>query len=159
MANYTFVTEWRIEAPLQAVWEAILHSENWPGWWQGVESVVELQPGDALDLGNIRRYTWKSRLPYRLTFDLRTIRIEPQVALEGIAAGELEGTGRWHFSAAGPVTVVRYDWQVRTTKRWMNWLAPLARPFFKWNHDVVMRQGAQGLAQLLKARLVSVIRR
>jgi uncharacterized protein YndB with AHSA1/START domain len=154
MANYTFVTEWRIEAPLPAVWEAIYHSEAWPQWWQGVESVVELHPGNAQGIGNTRRYTWKSRLPYRLTFDMQTTRIEPPVTLEGTAAGELEGTGRWHFSTEGPVTVVRYDWQVRTTKRWMNWLAPLARPFFKWNHDVVMRQGGQGLARHLNTRLV-----
>ena len=30
MADYAFLTEWRIEAPLEAVWEAIYHSEGWP---------------------------------------------------------------------------------------------------------------------------------
>lgn len=154
MADYSFVTEWRLEAPLQAVWEAILHSEDWPNWWQGVESVVELEPGNAQGIGNRRRYTWKSLLPYRLTFEIRTTRVEPPVALEGSAAGELEGTGRWRLSTDGPVTVVRYDWQVHTTKRWMNWLAPLARPLFRWNHHVVMRQGGEGLARLLNARLL-----
>ena len=38
----------------------------------------------------------------------------------------------------------------------MNLLAPLARPIFEWNHDVVMRRGAEGLARLLGARLVRV---
>ncbi|MEW5961845.1 MAG: polyketide cyclase, partial [Chloroflexota bacterium] len=95
-------------------------------------------------------------LPYRLTFDMQTTRIEPLLALEGIASGELEGTGRWRFSTDGPLTIVHYDWQVHTTKRWMNWLAPLAGPIFRWNHDVVMRQGGHGLARLLDARLVNV---
>jgi hypothetical protein len=36
----------------------------------------------------------------------------------------------------------------------MNRLAPLARPLFAWNHDVVMRQGAAGLARLLQAQLL-----
>ena len=31
----------------------------------------------------------------------------------------------------------------------MNVLSPAARPLFAWNHDVVMRQGGEGLAQLL----------
>jgi uncharacterized protein YndB with AHSA1/START domain len=154
MADYTFVTEWRLEAPIQAVWEAILHSEDWPTWWPGVESVMELEPGDARGIGNRRRYTWKSRLPYRLTFEMRTTRVEPPVALEGRALGELEGNGRWQLSTDGPVTVVRYNWQVQTTKRWMNWLAPLARPLFRWNHDVVMQQGGEGLARRLNVRLL-----
>jgi hypothetical protein len=50
---------------------------------------------------------------------------------------------------------MRYDWNVRTTKSWMNLLAPLARPLFQWNHKVVMQQGAEGLARRLNARLVS----
>jgi hypothetical protein len=31
----------------------------------------------------------------------------------------------------------------------MNLLAPLARPIFRWNHDVVMDWGADGLARRL----------
>ena len=81
-------------------------------------------------------------------------RIEPLVVLEGVASGDLEGIGIWHFTSEGSLTQVRYDWRVRTTKIWINWLAPLARPIFEWNHDVVMQQGALGLAGLLNARLV-----
>ena len=36
----------------------------------------------------------------------------------------------------------------------MNRLAPVARPLFAWNHDVVMRRGAEGLARLLGAQLL-----
>jgi hypothetical protein len=155
LAEYALTTIWQIEAPIHAVWEAIFHWEDWPDWWPGVERVVELEPGDAQRVGRLSRHTWKSRLPYRLTFDVRVTRVEPPVVLEGAASGELEGTGRWQFSSAGPVTGVRYDWNVRTTKGWMNALGPLVRPIFQWNHDLVMQQGAEGLARLLNARLVS----
>ena len=37
----------------------------------------------------------------------------------------------------------------------MNLLAPLARPIFAWNHDFVMRNGADGLSRLLGARLLT----
>ncbi|HLE64007.1 MAG TPA: hypothetical protein VI750_12735 [Pyrinomonadaceae bacterium] len=36
-----------------------------------------------------------------------------------------------------------------TTKAWMNLLAPLARPLFSWNHDVVMGWGGEGLKKQL----------
>jgi hypothetical protein len=44
---------------------------------------------------------------------------------------------------------------VRTTKRWMNLLAPFARPVFEYNHDVVMRWGGEGLARRLSCTLLS----
>jgi len=51
--------------------------------------------------------------------------------------------------ADGEITTVRYDWKVETTKQWMNLLAPIARPFFNWNHNVVMGWGGEGLAKRL----------
>jgi hypothetical protein len=155
MAAYTFVTRWRVEAPVERVWDAIYHSQHWPAWWPGVERVVEVTKGDEDGVGSVRRYTWKSRLPYRLSFEMRTTRVERPWALEGVAQGELQGTGRWRFSCDGDATVVRYDWNVRATKPWMRLLSPIARPVFAWNHDVVMGWGAEGLARRLGARVVS----
>ena len=84
---------------------------------------------------------------------METTRVVPHERLEGRASGELEGTGVWTFAETGGGTDVRYDWTVRTTKPWMNALAPFARPLFAWNHDVVMRWGAEGLARKLGARV------
>jgi hypothetical protein len=36
----------------------------------------------------------------------------------------------------------------------MNALAPVARPFFEWNHDVLMAEGGRGLARHLGAELL-----
>lgn len=154
MAAYEFVTIWRVHAPIETLWEEIYYSERWPEWWQGVEEVEELVEGDDLGVGSIRRYTWKSKLPYKLTFNVETVRVEPPNILEGRAFGELEGTGLWTLTEDKEITVARYDWQVSTTKEWMNYLAPLARPIFKWNHDVVMSWGARGLEKRLGARVV-----
>jgi hypothetical protein len=159
MAEYRFSTLWYLEAPVEAVWDAIYHSHRWPIWWRGVEQVLDLVAGDDNGLGAVQRYTWKSVLPYRLTFDMRITRIEPLVCLEGTASGEVEGCGCWRFEHEGVLTIVRYDWQVRTTKRWMNLLAPVAQPLFKWNHDAVMSAGGQGLARLLHTRLIAMVHR
>ena len=58
--------------------------------------------------------------------------------------GELEGTGRWRLHTENDETVVRYMWEVRTTRRRMNLLAPIARSAFEWNHDQGMRGGIAG---------------
>lgn len=149
MAEYSFTTTWRFQAPVERVWSAVTDVERWPQWWRGVEAVTRVSPGGPLGVGAVYRYTWKSRLPYRLTFVMETTAVELFRSVEGRAQGELEGTGRWSFDQQGSVTTTRYDWNVRTAEAWMNWLAPLARPVFGWNHDVIMEWGRQGLTRLL----------
>ena len=149
MADYEFLTIWRVKVPPEKVWDLIFHSENWPECWPGVEKVERLKDGDANHIGAIHRYTWKSKLPYRLVFDMESTRVEPKSLIEGRAIGELEGFGRWQLSTAEGIATVRYDWKVETTKPWMNLLAPIARPFFSWNHNVVMGWGGEGLAKRL----------
>ena len=61
------------------------------------------------------------------------------------------------FSQVGSTTEVRYYWDVRATKWWIGEGSPgqLFQALLRWNHDVVMAQGGEGLAQLLKTKLVS----
>jgi hypothetical protein len=87
-------------------------------------------------------------------FRVETTRVELPHLIEGAANGELAGTGRWRFFA-GRETAVTYEWNVRTTRRWMNVLAAAGRPVFAANHDWVMRRGGEGLAKLLGARLLA----
>jgi hypothetical protein len=154
MASYSFTTIWKLEAPQDKVWDLVFNSERWPTWWRGVEKVEKLKDGDVNNVGALLRYTWKSKLPYRLVFDMETTRVVPQSTIEGRAIGELQGHGRWTLSHQDGLTTVRYDWNVETTKAWMNLLSPLARPFFSWNHDVVMGWGGEGIAKQLGTSLV-----
>ncbi len=155
MAGYEFLTTWVLEAPRQAVWDAIYESERWPEWWRGVKATTELDPGDEDGIGRVGRYVWRSKLPYDLEFEMRTTKLEEPHLLEGEASGELAGIGRWRLFEEDGVTVVVYEWRVRTTKPWMNVFSPIGRPVFAWNHDYVMRNGGEGLARLLDARLLS----
>jgi uncharacterized protein YndB with AHSA1/START domain len=155
VADYRFLTTWCVDAPIEPVFELIHDAERWPEWWPGVERVVELEPGDGDGVGSLGRYTWRSRLPYRVEFEVRTVRVERPHYMEGVASGQLDGEGRWRLYESELGTAAVYEWVVRTTERWMNLLAPIARPLFAWNHNVVMRQGAEGLARKLGARLVA----
>jgi len=115
------------------------------------EALHELEPAAADGTGRRLRLLFRTRLPYMLGFDIRVTSVQPPSELEAEATGELEGTGRWTLTSADGGTLVRYTWDIRTTRRWMNLLAPVARPVFSWNHDELMRAGGQGLARRLGA--------
>lgn len=156
MAEYRFLTTWLLEADRERVWDAVYDSERWPQWWRGVLEAEKLEKGDEDGVGQYGRYVWKSMLPYRLEFFVRTTRVEKPHLLEGDASGELAGVGRWRLFEQGGVTAVLYEWNVRTTRPWMNLLAPLGRPIFAVNHDYVMRHGGEGLGRLLGAPLLAI---
>ncbi len=149
MAEYRLTSTWRIAAPIDRVYRTLRESGDWPAWWRGVERVVDIEQGEDSGVGRVQRHVWKGPLPYRLRFALRVTRVESLRALEAVVSGQVEGVGSWAFSGDATSTTVRHDWRVRTTRRWMNLLAPVARPLFEWNHAVVMRRGERGLARRL----------
>jgi uncharacterized protein YndB with AHSA1/START domain len=155
MTDYAFLTAWRIAAPREAVFEVIHESERWPEWWDGVERVVKLEDGDADGRGSLGRYVWRSALRYRLEFDMRITRVDRPHRMDGESVGELTGSGKWRLYEDDGATAVLFEWRVQTTRRWMNTLAPVARPLFRWNHDRLMRAGGRGLARRLGAELLS----
>jgi hypothetical protein len=120
-----------------------------------VVTVDELDAGDANREGSRHAIAWRSRLPYPVRFEFTTERVRRPCLMEGRAAGELSGTGRWRLFEQDGVTAVLYEWNVETTRAWMNLMAPVARPLFAWNHDVVMRWGGQGLARQLGVPLLA----
>jgi carbon monoxide dehydrogenase subunit G len=155
MADYHYVSTWQLQAPIEQVWAALNDLEHLPSWYSGVQQARELAPGDAQGVGRRVRYVIKGRLPLRLAFEATTTRAVPPRDQELRVEGELAGTGRWSLGQHGEVTTVRYTWDVRTTRPWMNLLAPLARPLFAWNSRGVMLQAGEGLARFLGVPLVA----
>jgi uncharacterized protein YndB with AHSA1/START domain len=155
LSAYSFLTTWLLEGPREAAWEVLQDAESWPEWWRGVERVTLLDPGDDGRVGSRYRIAWRSRIPYELEFDFTVRALEAPHLMEGDAVGELTGSGRWRLFQQDGVTAVLYEWNVRTTKPWMNALAPVARPVFEYNHDAVMRWGGEGLARRLGVRLLA----
>ncbi len=146
---FSLTTTWRVDAPIQQVWEAIREVSKWPHWWPYVDSVTTVTEGDATGLGAVHRFTWKSALPYRLNFSTRITQIQAPFAIDGEASGDLSGWGRWRLFRTGGLTLVRYQWDVMPTKPWMRKVAPYTRPIFEWNHARVMRAGELGLGRWL----------
>jgi carbon monoxide dehydrogenase subunit G len=155
MADYHYVSTWQLQAPIEQIWAALNDLEHLPVWYRGVQQARELTPGDAQGVGRRARYVIKGRLPLRLAFEATTTRSVPPRDQQLQAEGELAGTGRWSLDQQGEVTTARYRWDVRTTRPWMNLLAPLVRPLFAWNSRGVMLQAGEGLAHFLGVRLVA----
>jgi hypothetical protein len=155
MAGYEFLSTWLLRAPREEVWAGIQDAAAWPSWWRGVISSEEIAAGDLDGVGRRYRVRWRSAIPYAVEFEFTVDEVDAPSYMAGRAVGGLEGTGVWRLLERGDLTCVTYDWRVRTTKTWMNLVAPIARPVFKWNHDWVMARGGEGLARRLGVELVA----
>ena len=151
MAEFSFVTRWSFKAPIERVFEHLADTERWPTWWKYVAKVEVLEPGDSKGVGRVLRMTWRTRLPYSLSFTIKSTVVDPPCYMEARADGELVGSGIWRLRQVDDITDVRYDWEVRTTKFWMNLFAPIARPLFSWNHAGVMKAGEDALRKLVES--------
>jgi uncharacterized protein YndB with AHSA1/START domain len=141
--------------PRERAWETLADAPSWPRWWRGVRRVEELDGGDSGRVGSRFLIEWRSRVPYGIRFEFVVDHVERPRLMEGRVVGDVTGVGRWRLLEEDGVTAVLYEWEVATTRLWMNLLAPLARPVFEWNHDVVMRWGGEDLARRLGARLLA----
>jgi hypothetical protein len=153
MALYHFVTEFALDAAPERVWDLILRTPTWLPFWRWLRRVDVLEPGRPDGTGARYRLVIGTALPYALTFEGEAVRVVPRSRYEARTTGDLEGTGLWELSQQDGGSRLRYTWIVAPTKRWMNLLAPIARPAFSWNHALVMRGFAAGLARELGCRL------
>ena len=149
--HYSFTSRWEIEAPLVKVWDLIDKGEDWHLWWKSVVASKIIQAGDAAGNGQIIRYTWKALLPLTLTINFKITNKEKYKRIEGVSSGDLEGTGTWTFEEHKGITTIQYNWEVESTKKLVNFLSPVFKGFFIYNHNLIMRRGGRGLASKLRA--------
>jgi hypothetical protein len=136
---YVFRSEWRIDAPPDDVYLALEELRRYPDWWREVRQVTQLDE----DTAEIR---CRATLPYDLVFlSSQSVRNRGGGVLEAKLAGDLDGFSRWTITADGSGTLAVFDEEVVATKRLLQVLAPVARPVFRANHELMMRHGQQGL--------------
>lgn len=152
--QYSFVTVWKIEAPIKNVWDVICDVENLPSWWKAVESIKVLDRGDSDGINFLTEQTWKGVLPYQLSMVSKTVAVDYLKSIEIVASGDLDGRGKWTFSQQEGIVTVQYNWDVKTTQKLISFLAIVLKPLLAWNHNEIMRTGAIGLANKLNARLI-----
>ncbi len=157
MPQFSLTTTWLIPAPVEAVWSCMIDTRTWPAWWKYVVAVDEMSAGDSSGINNVRRYYWRTCLPYSLMLNLRVIEIQINQLVVVEVKGDLQGNGTCRLSSKPAVdhTRLEFFWDVQTCKPWMNWFTTLTSPIFVWNHARVMRFGEQGLIRYLDSKVTN----
>lgn len=154
MTAYRFETALRVTASAEAVYGAIV-DPAWVGEWGDATSVERERDGDDTGLGARYAATVRAPVGYQLSARIETVEARPWHHLRMTATGSVEGAGVWDLEEGEGYTDVTFTWQVRTTERWMNLLAPVARPLFERSHGIVMRHAAETAARHLGADLLA----
>lgn len=149
--TYSFATSLELTAPAERVWNTIHAVSDWKQWWKAVRHIVSHQEnGKEITTLTIGTFF------YSLTFSITLQDFKEYEYITFDSAGDLVGDGKFLFTSRADTTHLVFEWNVATTKPWMNRYGKLLRPFFVTAHNVVMWQFARGLAHTLHAQLHNV---
>jgi hypothetical protein len=155
MHRFVLTSRWQLRATdTERVWALLTDVESWPRWWRYVRRAKVLTLGRADHVGDVATLDWASALGYGVRLRVTTTLAQRERQLEGRAEGDLNGRGTWMLEQDAPDAVrVTYRWDVTLHRPWMRRLVFVLRPLFEWNHFVVMRAGARGMARQLGCSL------
>ena len=153
---FDLVCRWERKGERLAVWDDLVEFKEWPVWWPGLEKVIQTIHGDDEGIGQKATATWRGHVGYTLNMAIEAVeKVQPDF-LRGVATGDVVGEGTWQLGNTDDAwTSIEFDWNVRANRKWMEFLAPVARPLFVSSHDHVMKEGAEGLATHLSCDLRS----
>jgi mannose-6-phosphate isomerase-like protein (cupin superfamily) len=143
--EYVFVDEWDVDAPQQAVFDAVSDGRTYTEWWKPVYISVE---GDE----NVTYHHFKGKLPYTLKTRTELVSKDPPTRVEVKVDGDLRGRGVWTLSQRDGKTHVRFDWTVFADKPIVRALTPVLRPLFRWNHAWAIARAREGLEPYARSR-------
>jgi len=149
---YLFHNSWKINAPVELIWNELINFKKWPAWCEGLESIEPLGQFSSLQEGNQVKSMWKGILPYTITFNAEIKDFTLYSFLSFSVTGDLHGNGTCHFLSGNDFTNIHFTWNVSTTKLWMRMSSPLIRPLFIENHNRIMDQGLIGFKRMISAK-------
>jgi len=148
--DYVFIDEWDVDAPPEAVFEALADAGSYPEWWRPVYIAVETDGPPAV--GRVSRQEFKGRLPYHLKTRSEIVRLERPRELEVSVVGDLTGKGIWTVTPQGDRAHVHFDWRVIADRPLLRYLTPVLRPLFRWNHNWSIKRAIEGLEPYARSR-------
>ena len=141
--EYVFIDEWDVDAPQEAVYEALADSRTYPEWWTPV--YISVEADGPPEPGCIARHEFKGQLPYHLKTTSEIVRTEPPREFEVSVVGDLTGRGVWTLTPRDEGTHVHFDWRVQADRPLLRYLSPILRPVFRWNHNWSIKRAIEGL--------------
>ncbi|WP_090054818.1 SRPBCC family protein [Lentzea fradiae] len=146
--RYRFHSVWHVDASPCAVYEVLSDLANYPSWWREIRSATRIDD----ETGELR---CRSFLPFDLVIQVRrSIRNQQAGLLRASLSGDIEGVATWEIIGRDGGTDLMFDQEVVVNKALLRRLALIAKPFFRGNHDLMMRGGFKGLKQALEERPV-----
>ncbi|MBM7864526.1 SRPBCC family protein [Lentzea nigeriaca] len=147
--RYRFRSVWHVCASPAVVYDVLSDIANYPKWWPGVRSATRID-----DESGVLRC--RSFLPFDLVVQVRhSIANQQAGLLRASLTGDLEGFASWEIIGRDGGTELVFDQDVVVNKPLLRRLVLIAKPFFRGNHDLMMRGGLKGLKQVLADRAAS----
>ncbi len=149
--NYHFKEYWNFPGYTpEQVFEVLANATLLPEWWKGVYLEAELLEAYFEPIfGAKARVKARGFFPYKLEFDLESLRLVPGQLVEVKVTGDFDGIWRATFIDNGEGTKVEIDWRVTVNLPLIRYLSPIFKPFFKWNHNWTTPRGEKGLMAYL----------
>jgi uncharacterized protein YndB with AHSA1/START domain len=148
--EYVFIDEWDVDAPHEAVFDALADARTYPDWWRPVYLAVSSDGAPAV--GRVSHQEFKGRLPYHLKTRSEIVRLEPPREFEVNVVGDLTGKGIWTLTPTERGVHIRFDWRVLADRPLLRYLTPILRPVFRWNHNWSIQRAIEGLEPYARAR-------
>src|SRR5688500_13246891 len=147
--RYRFRSVWHVDASPADVYEVLSDIANYPLWWHEVRRATKIDD----ETGELR---CRSFLPFDLVVQVKhSIRNQQAGLLRATLSGDLEGYASWEIIGRDGGTDLVFDQEVVVNKPLLRRLVLIAKPFFRGNHDLMMRGGFKGLNQVLAERMAS----
>ena len=151
--DYEFVTEWRVEAPRELIYDILVDGEDLPRWWPDVYLEARKEPSpDGGEVGTRVHLHTRGWLPYTLRWTAETVRVDRPAGFEIRATGDFDGRGVWTLVQEGLVTYARFDWRLKANKPILAALSFALKPLFAWNHRWAMERGYESLRRVVARR-------
>ncbi|MDT7789341.1 MAG: hypothetical protein QOF58_7760 [Pseudonocardiales bacterium] len=147
--RYRFRSTWHVCASPAAVYDVLSDIANYPLWWREVRSATKIDDESGV-------LHCRSFLPFDLVVQVRhSIANQQAGLLRAQLTGDLEGFASWEIIGRDGGTDLVFDQEVVVNKALLRRLVLIAKPFFRGNHDLMMRGGLKGLKQALADRAAS----
>jgi len=154
MANeYVFIDEWDVDAPQEAVFNALADVRTYPEWWRPV--YIDADAAGPPEPGCVAKQEFKGRLPYHLHTRSEILRMDAPNEFEVEVVGDLTGRGVWTLTPRDGRVHVHFDWRVIADRPLLRVLTPFLRPVFRWNHNWSIQRAIEGLEPYARSQAAS----
>ncbi len=152
-AEYAFLTNWRVRATAEEVFDVLADPLALKRWWPSVYlDVKELKPGGPDSVGRVIGLYTKGWLPYTLRWNFTVTESTRPRGFKLTAHGDFEGTGVWTIRQDGDYVDATYDWRISAEKPLLRYGTLVLRPIFAANHRWAMARGLESLQLELRRR-------